>query len=182
VSAQAGSAPDDSADESLEAVLASDDHHEIGFLGAADGSTLAFELPPATQIVKQDVAVAGDLRFLSGSLPDVTSSVIGDNGVITLVGLERDIVVSEGEFVSLGKAERLLLRTLELEDGLALTLHGRVGSLSTGSAGFVQDRLPSVLGWLYARAGWLFYLLAGGLIATTALAFVRRSRTIGARR
>jgi len=171
----------DSGDDSLVLAMRSDDHHEIGFLGAADGSTLAFELPPGTQIVKQDVAVAGDLRFLGGRLPDVTSSVIGEDGAITLVELDRDIPVSEGEFVHLGDAERLLLRTLELDNGLVLSLHGRVGSLSTGSAGFVRNRLPSVFGWLYARAGWLLYLLLGGLVATTTLAFMRRSRTIGAR-
>lgn len=173
---------DDFADESLEATLESDDHHEIGFLGATDGSTLAFELPAGTQIVKQDIAVAGELRFLSGKIPDITSSVIRDGGAITLVGLDRDIPVSKGEFVLIGDADRLLLRTLELKDGLALTFHGQVGTLSTGSAGFVRNRLPSVLGWIHARAGWLLYLLLGGLVGTTVLAFVRRSRTIGARR
>ena len=173
---------DDFGDESLEATLDSEDHHEIGFLGAADGSTMAFELPPDTQIVKQGVAVAGDLRFLSGSLPDITSSVIGDGGIVTLVELDREIPVSEGEFVHLGDSERLVLRKIELEDGLALRLHGRVGSLSIGTAGFVKNRLPSFLGWLYARAAWLFYLLLGGLTATTALAFVRRSRSIGAQK
>lgn len=174
--------PNETDEESLEATLSSDDHREIGFLGAGEGSTLSLQLPPNTPIVKQDIAVAGDLRFLSGTLPDVTSSVIGDGGTVVLVELDREIPVREGEFLVVGDDDRLLLRTLELESGLALTLHGRVDSLSSGSAGFGKSRLPSRLGWLYARAGWLFYLLFGGLIGTTVLAFLRRSRSIGARR
>jgi hypothetical protein len=70
------------------------------------------------------------------------------------------------------------IKRLQIDKGIHLILHGYVGKLSTGPAGFVKNRLPSWLEWLFARQAWALYLHALVLIGTTALAILMRLKLI----
>ena len=85
---------------------------------------------------------------------DRTSTIIGDGGKITFEELKKEVPVSGGDFVILSELQDLFIRTLRLDNGINVTLHGRVGKLVVGPRGFVRDPCrPSSSGSAIARRG-----------------------------
>jgi len=155
--------------------------HVILFRGRSEGTTFAFELRPGMKLAEQNVYIEKDVDFTQLERGHRTSTVIGDEGKIVFKELgNKEIKIDAGDFVILDDLNDFFLKTLNLEDGINIVLYGRAGILATGPPGFVKDRLPSLLEWMYARQTWALYLNAVVLISTTALAVLRRLKIVRA--
>ncbi|MFQ5880904.1 MAG: hypothetical protein ACE5I9_00340 [Candidatus Methylomirabilales bacterium] len=156
--------------------------HVMTFRGRREGTTLAVELPPGMKLVEQNVYIKGDVDFTQLEGARRISTVIGEEGKITFKELgNEEVKVSAGDFVILNDLQDFFLKTLHVEDGINIVLHGRAGKLATGPQGFVKDRLPSLLEFLYAGqiwGRWALYLNAVVLIGTTILAILKRLRIL----
>lgn len=153
--------------------------HVITFSGRSEATTVALELPPGTKLVEQNFYLERDVNFTQLEGRSRTSTIIGEGGKITFEELKKkEVKVGVGDFVILDDLEDFFIKTLQIDNGINITLHGRVGELATGPRGFVKNRLPSLLEWLYAREMWALYLNALILISTTALAILKRLRTV----
>jgi hypothetical protein len=93
--------------------------------------------------------------------------------------VQKTVELRPGDFVVLRQLQNFQIRELSLDnDGIHVTFHGRVGELRTGPARSVEERLPSVLEWVYHRQAWLLYLNAVVLIGTTVVAMLERFQVL----
>lgn len=155
--------------------FASQRGHVVTFRGRSEGITVAFDLPPGMRLVEQNIPIESYVDFTELDGGRRTSTVIGEGGKIAFKELKnREVNISAGDFVILSDLKRFFVKSLHLENGINIVLHGRVGTLKTGPPGFIKDRLPSLLERLYDSQRWTLYLNAVVLIGTTALAILKR--------
>ena len=152
--------------------------HVVAFRSKDRAPTMAFDLSPGTPLVERDISIAGGVDFTRTEGRSRTSTIIGEAGKITFDELRREVKVGAGDFVILENLKHFFVKTLSVDDGIRVILHGSVGALSTGPAGFVRSRLPSWLEWLYAREAWVLYFQALVLVATTAVAVLKRLKVV----
>lgn len=162
--------------------FATDRRHVVSFRGRPEGTTFAFELHPGMKLVEQNVSIDGDVDFTQLEGRHRISTVIDGGGKITLEELGgKEVKIAAGDFVVVEDVKHFFLKTLQVEDGITVVLHGRAGRLESGPPGFVKDRLPSILEFLYASetwARWALYLNAVILIGTTSLAILKRLKIL----
>lgn len=157
----------------------SEREHVMTFSGRSEATTVALELPPGTMLAEQNIYLERDVDFTQLEGRSRTSTIIGEGGKITFEELKKEeIKIGAGDFVILDDLEDFFIKTLHIDNGINITLHGRVGKLATGPSGFVKNRLPSLLKWLYARETWALYLNALVLIGTAALAILKRLKIV----
>lgn len=161
--------------------VVSDRRHELHFEGRREGATVALELPAEAGFIARDIPVVGGVDFTRMEGRRLLSTIHDAGRIffeeIRTDGKRKEIGVSVGEFLVIGKPEMFYLKTLELDRGIRLTLHGRVGELATVKTGIAKDRLPSYLEWLFARETWVLYLNALAVVATTLSAIRLRLQT-----
>jgi hypothetical protein len=152
--------------------------HAVRFVGGSHATTLALELAPGNRFVDQNISLGRRVDFTRLEGGARVSTVLDDRGKIALPEFRREVPVGAGEFVILDGLKKSSIKALELDNGIRVVLHGRAGSLATGPAQLVRDRLPSLLEWLYARQTWTLYLNAVILIGTSALAILQRLQLV----
>ena len=162
--------------------FATDRRHVVSFRGRPEGITVAFELRPGMKLVEQNVSIDGDVDFTQLEGRHRVSTVISGEGKITFEELgSKEVKIAAGDFLVVKDVKDFFLKTLQVEDGISIVLHGRAGRVHSGPPGFVKDRLPTILEFLYASetwAQWALYLNAVILIGTTSLAILKRLKIL----
>lgn len=158
--------------------LSSEREHEISFWGQSETTTVAIEPLPNRTLEEHSIHIKGRVDFTRLEGPSRMSTIIGKGGKITFTELEKKLPVGSEDYVILNDFENFFIKKLHIENGINLIFYGRVGKLATGPEGYVKNRLPSYLEWLYAREAWLLYLSALVSIGTPALAAFKRLKII----
>ncbi|MCX6627145.1 MAG: hypothetical protein NTW28_05905, partial [Candidatus Solibacter sp.] len=70
------------------------------------------------------------------------------------------------------------VKVLRFDNGMQAVLHGRAETLASGPAGYITNRLPSWLDWIYTRQSWSLYLNALVLAGTTFWAVIKRLKLV----
>ena len=152
--------------------------HVITFRSRDKAPVVAFEFAAGATLAERQIPLVGGIDFTQMEGKSRTSTILGDDGTITLVELPKEIKVGVGDFVVLDQVAQGFIKTLQIDNGIKLTLHARVGKLALGPAAFLKDRLPSWLEWLYARQTWVLSLQALVLVSTTVWAILKRLRIV----
>jgi hypothetical protein len=160
--------------------ISSEREHEIYFWGQSETITVAIEPLPKRILEEHSIHIKGRVDFTHLEETSRMSTIIGEKGEITFKELEkkRPVPVGSEDYVILDDLENFFIKKLHIENGINLIFHGRVGKLATGPEGYVKNRLPSFLEWLYARESWLLYLTVLVSIGTPALAALKRLKII----
>ena len=154
----------------------------ISVTGGRDRLAMALEVPPGTRLAEGNLTLADDLklrRLVGGTL---SSTLIGAGGTITFDELGgKQVEVDAGDFLLLDDFDVLRVKSLAIDDGIRMVLHGRPGVLASGPKGFIKNRLPTRLEWVAARETWVLW--ANGLfVATTSVLAGLRRVLLGKRR
>ena len=150
----------------------------LSFWGRSESTTVALEPHPEAALVEHNIRIKGNVDFTRLVEKKRESTIIGDEGKISFSQLDKKLAVRSDEFVILDELDNFSIKTFHINNGIDIVFHGRVGRLATGTAGFVKDRLPSYLQWLYARESWLLYLTALASIGTSLLAILKRLKIL----
>lgn len=159
-----------------------DQRHVLTFQGRPEGTTVAVEFAPGRKLVEQNLFIGGNIDFTRLERARRISTVTGEGGKITFKELgNKEVKIGAGDFVILNDLHNFFLKNLHIKDGINIVIHGRAGRVATGPAGFIKDRLPSLLEFLYASQAWgrwALYLNAVVLIGTTTLGALKRLRIL----
>jgi len=154
--------------------LSNEREHEIYFWGQSETTTVAIEPLRKRILEEHSIHIKGRVDFTHLEETSRMSTIIDEGGKIKFKELEKkDVPVGSEDYVILDDLENFFIKKLHIENGINLIFHGRVGKLATGPEGYVKNRLPSFLEWLYARESWLLYLTVLVSIGTPALAALK---------
>lgn len=152
----------------------------VPFRGRDEGVTLALELQEGVKLAERGVPVQAELDFTRVDGRRRVSTVMAEGGRIVLQEIgDKTVEVKEGDFLVLDELEDFQIRSMAIAEGIDVALYGRAGVLRSGPAGFVADRRPSLLEWIYGRQAWLLYANALLLTGTTALSILKRLKIGG---
>ncbi len=113
----------------------------------------------------------------AGLKKDIKSTIEG--GKIKIGSQEKQVDIRTGDFVILGNSEDFFLRKLSIKEGIIdITFFGSVGKLKTGPRFHEQNRLPSILEWLYACNPLVIYLTIFGSIIVMILWILKQLKII----
>ncbi|MFI5184337.1 MAG: hypothetical protein ACHQNV_08065 [Vicinamibacteria bacterium] len=147
------------------------------FTGRAEGMALLVEFPPDRPPLLENVPIRA--AFDTTEVVEARRVSTIDGGQVEYVDVKRDTLrLERGDFLLLDGLQGFQITSLRVDHALHATLHGRVGLLRAGPGGFVKDRLPSVLEWIYSRSPWILYLQAVILLGTTALGLMRQLKLL----
>jgi hypothetical protein len=128
------------------------------FDGGDDGMIIGLNLSPSAKLKEQNIELGPEMHFtrLEGGhhLSTITE------GKIKIEDTQKDIEIKEGDFVELGGLKNFRIRSIQIDKGINLSLHGQAGELLTGVGGGLKDQRPSRLEWLYAQKAWLLVINA----------------------
>jgi len=161
----------------------SDRRHLISFLGELDWSTLALELPLKTKLNNHNIYLENGVYFskLEGDIP--ISTIIGGGGNIKFEELkDKEIQIRAGDIVMLEDLKKFFIKSLSIDQGINVILHGSLGTLRTGREEFGKNRLPTYLEWLYSRHTWVLYLNALVLVVATFFNILKQQEYLGRRK
>lgn len=140
--------------------------HVLEFRGRTEGIAIGFEAAAHAGIVEQRIPIAGDLSFTAFEPGRLTSTISA--GTLRLLEFgPRTIQLSGGDFLVVAGLRGFELKMLRFDNGMHAVLTGHVETLTSGPPGYVANRLPSWLDWIYTRQSWSLYLNALVLVVTT---------------
>lgn len=144
------------------------DGGNIIYLAGIDNATIiGLDLPPETKLKEQSIALTDDISFTKGGGGRDVSTVI--EGKYKFEGVGEEANVGEGVFVTLDDLKKATLRTIVVDKGISITLHGTVGKLMTGDEGHKINRNPTLLEWVAAKHVWILVVEALMVIVPTFL-------------
>lgn len=148
-----------------------DGGNTIYFTGGDSATVIGLALPPETKLKAQNIKLDDSINFTRSEKGRNVSTVMG--GEFKFKGVGEEVTLAEGVFVTLGDMEEATLRTISVDNGINLTLHGRVGKLMTGDEGAMQTLNPSVLEWVAARHKWILIIQALMVIVPAFIGLLR---------
>jgi hypothetical protein len=129
---------------------------------------------PLSDLASFERLDADGIVFAQGSTTELQTSVT--HGELTFPGLGRPgVLIRSGDFVSIGKRDRLEVSKLTFQGGLIdLIINGEVDNLRIGSLEHRLNQLPSILEWIYSKHRFVLFLNTFILVVTTIIALLQR--------
>jgi hypothetical protein len=122
------------------------------------------------------IRIASNVTFVEhrpGS-PDLSSSVIGNDGRIAIPEMKQEERVGNREDLRVIPASDFAMRAIAIDNGIRLVLAGKAAQLSVQG----RDLIPSWLEWLHARKAWVRYVEDIVLIGSALLSILTRLKII----
>lgn len=151
--------------------------HALAFITKPDNCMLGLEMTRDAKLLERDIRVQDSLNFTTHEGPHLMSAITG--GDVSLAELNQNVKLASTEFLVIDHLGTFELTLLEINKGIHVIGHGITGRLEIGPAGFLKDQRPTILQWIAAKQSWLLYLNAIILIATTAMAVLRKMKVVG---
>jgi len=169
-------------------LLFKSEREQLAYFSARSGLAIDLVLPSGTKLIERDIYIEKDMKFNKQEGNRMMSTII-DTGKIRFEEMKKvskdsfeekkkEVKVQVGDFVTLDDLKGFIIKELKIDNGINITLHGRIGKLETGPAGSVKNRLPSLLEWLSVNQTWMLYINALILIGTTILAVLERLKFV----
>jgi len=140
----------------------------IDFKSNKSSLLISFELPKKIKLFEEDIYIE-KVSFLEGRGNLKTS--LAKKGEIILKDLNKKVEIRRDDFIKIDKSKNLRITRMAFQnDGIKLTLRGKVSELKTGPSNTkeaLSSQLPSILEWIYNRQPLVLYLSALVLVATT---------------